>query len=72
MSDRIVDLAMGLAPEAGPPVKPANHLRCRLLQLLTKRFAEQLVIAIPAPRAVERDENRFERSIPASISAPPE
>jgi hypothetical protein len=53
-------------------VSTANHLRCRLLQLLTKRFAEQLVIAIPAPRAVERDENRFERSIPASISAPPE
>jgi hypothetical protein len=54
-----------------PEPELTPQLRLVALQLLTQQLPEQLVVAVPRPLAIQRDDQQVDRSSDASTATEP-
>lgn len=56
--DCLVDLALGAVPGAGAPVQLRRERRLGARELVAEQVAKQMVVPVPAPTIVERDQKQ--------------
>ena len=69
--ERGLEVAPSLVPVGGAAVQNRNQLGLALDEFAPEQLPEQVVIAVPLSASVERDSNRFQRSILSSSRAEP-
>jgi hypothetical protein len=58
VGDRAIDLPSALIPGARARVQVGDELGLRSLELLVQQLGEQVVVAVPAAGAIERDKEQ--------------